>query len=266
MAVIDFSLIRLAAASLFAAVSVSSYHITPQSADFICTGIRQHSKEVWPRNNRLWEPGISSPHICTSCCLSNCKNLDWSRNSALHEQGIPTNSHLKLLSLKQFSAQACLFFPNSYIVMLKFAEMLKENSSSFVFLDCEKKKKREKFLQIGREKKQLMSEHRNLVHGCSAPHLWVLALTFLAPSSPKGCTECSRKEREFFKLLPHLQPHSGGKAHKRVEKRLEQTLTLHRSGDIWKDLNLNRTYRFKVDLKRKFLSSDHNNFVLLAFS
>lgn len=75
MAVIDFSLIRLAAASLFAPVSVSSYHITLQSADFICTGIRQHSKKVWPHNNRLWEPGISSPHICTSCCLSNCRNL-----------------------------------------------------------------------------------------------------------------------------------------------------------------------------------------------
>lgn len=193
MAVIDFSLIRLAAASLFTPVSVSSYHITLQSADFICTGIRQRSKKVWPHNNRLWEPGISSPHTRTSCCLSNCKNL--------------TGPGIQLWMNRAFPQTATwnCCYPNNPLLVLVFFSALtlwcwnllrcwKETHSHLAFWLVEKKKGGN-VSSDWKGKKQLMFEHRNLVHVCSAPHSWVLALTFLAPSSPKGCAECSFSAR-----------------------------------------------------------------------
>lgn len=189
MAVIDFSLIRLAAASPFTPVSVSSSHITLQSADFICTGIRQRSKKVWPHNNRLWEPGISSPRIRTSCCLSNCEKPDWSRNSALNERAFPPTAtwncchpNNPLLSLVFFSALA--------LWCLNLLRCWKKTHPRSGFWLVGRKKKGN-FSSDWKGRKQFMFEHRNLGHACSAPHLWVLALTFCAPSSAKGCTECS---------------------------------------------------------------------------
>lgn len=230
MAVIDFPLIRLAAASLFTPVSVSSYHITPQSADFICTGIRQHSKKVWPHNNRLWEPGISSPHICTSCCLSNCKN--------------PTDPGIQLWGNRAFPQTAtwnCCHPSNSLLSLVFFSALSlwclnllrcwKKNSSLLRLVACGKKK-REMFLQIGGEKSSLclntvilfMSAQPLTCEGLHS-HFLLPAVQRDALSAP-SLHECSRKERQVvIKLLPHSQPDSGGKGHKQLRRGLEQTLT-----------------------------------------
>lgn len=223
MAVIDFSLIRLAAASPFTPVSVSSSHITLQSADFICTGIRQRSKKVWPHNNRLWEPGISSPRIRTSCCLSNCEKPDWSRNSALNERAFPPTAtwncchpNNPLLSLVFFSALA--------LWCLNLLRCWKKTHprSGFWLVGG---KKREISLQIGREESSLCLNTEILVMPaqlltceCLHSHFVLPAVQRDALSAP-SLHQCTRKERQVFKLLPISQPDFGGKGHKTVEKR-----------------------------------------------
>lgn len=148
--------------------------------------------------------------------------------------------------------------------MLKFAEMLKENSSSFVFLDCEKKKKGKSFFRLEGKKSSLCLNTEILFMAAQLLTCECLHSHFLLPAAQRDALNAPERKGSFSNSFLTCSHILGEKLIK--EKRLEQTLTLHRSGDIWKDLNLNRTYRFKVDLKRKFLSSDHNNFVLLAFS
>lgn len=230
MAVIDFSLIRLAAASLFTPVSVSSYHITLQSADFICTGIRQRSKKVWPHNNRLWEPGISSPHTRTSCCLSNCKNL--------------TDPGIQLWMNRAFPQTATwnCCYPNNPLLVLVFFSALtlwcwnllrcwKETHSHLAFWLVEKKKRGEMSLQIGREKSSLCLNTEILFTSaqlftceCLHSHFLLPAVQRDALSAPSP-HECTRKERQIFKFLPHSQTDFGGNAHKAAEKR------------AWRELN-----------------------------
>lgn len=185
MAVIDFSLIRLAAASLFAPVSVSSYHITLQSADFICTGIRQHSKKVWPHNNRLWEPGISSPHVHTSCCLSNCKNL--------------TDPGIQLWTIRAFPQTATwnCCHPNNSLLRLVFFSAL--SWWCLNLLRCWKKNSSSLSLVVKKGKCFFRLE------GKKVAYVWTQksCSCLLSPSRVSACTpiSCSQQSKRMHWVL-----------------------------------------------------------------